>query len=252
MPEQSPPSGFPEAPEPPEAVKWIRWIIHHFQQEGHVIRRAPVAVLLSGAILGGAAFLYLRAGFQTQIEDLNSHAGVLQATIQFQDERISALTTQVANHSVAAPKKAGETTGKPQNDYVCATRVPGNTPGEYGILIEFGVLKKATTGFAAYVGLSGHYSLVEHWGGQPLRTDLQTAYGIYTDTMEHKGKTSYTVRFDSPNITPERSEYIFFVSKQQLTIEHVLFLSNVYLLGDPMAEGKANKEAATFGPCPRR
>jgi hypothetical protein len=236
--------GMPEAPEPPEWVKSWRWIWHHVQQEGAVIRRAPGAVLLTAVVIALAFWLYDKSRFDDRIANLEAANGTLQATIQLQNTRISMLQPNQTNQPTAAVN------GAAQNKYVCTAYVAARKPGMYGILVEFGVKEKASNGLVAYIGLSGKYATVEHWEGEPLRTDVPTnPGGMYGDFGENKAEQSYTLRFRTPQITPVQSEFVYFESDQKLTILQIFYLDDIFILNSPL---KANQEAAQFGDCPRK
>jgi hypothetical protein len=246
---QSP--GTPEAPEAPEWVKTLKWLAHHFVHEGEVIWKAPIATLFAWALMTYASYLYLNSRFSEQMENLHSANDTRQATIQFQNQRIADLQDRVKNNSTSqvVPPTTSVTPVKEENKYVCTITIAAKTAGRQDILIEFGVHDQSTNGLVVYVGLSGKYSLVEHWEGQPLRTDVPAnESGVYMDYAENKQDTSFTMRFSTPNVTKQKSEYVYIESEKSIIIQKIFYLEDVFLLSDPL---RVDKAAAHFSSCPR-
>src|ERR1700737_243810 len=52
-----------EPPEAPESVKWVRWLWHHFTQEGEVIRKAPLAFVVTISAGGLLFFAIVQSRF---------------------------------------------------------------------------------------------------------------------------------------------------------------------------------------------
>jgi len=70
-------------------VVWFHYILHHLRQEGTVIRRAPLAVILTGAIFAWGYHFYDKDQYQGLIVNA-------QSTSQTDDSTIENLQAQIA------------------------------------------------------------------------------------------------------------------------------------------------------------
>jgi hypothetical protein len=238
---------MPGTPEPPEWFKTGRWIFHVVFGDPAVIRSTWRSILLIAGLLSLGFWFLDRSRLEDQIINLRSVNETLNATIQLQNTRIAGLEFHGDQPS---QKKTAETPSETSNKYVCTSRITASTAGKQAILIEFGVHQNPSNGMVGYVGVSGRYTDVRHWEGQPLRTDIPSSFGgMYGDFGETKGDQTYTIRFRTPQITPVQSEFVYIESDQPISIQQVLYLDDVFLLNDPM---KADRSASQFGDCPRR
>jgi len=94
MAEISEPSEPP--PEAPEGVKWVHWLWHHFTQEGEVIRKAPLAFVVTVS----AAGLLIFAMIQWRV---SGEISLKDATIENQKAHISILEEETKG---IAPQQA--------------------------------------------------------------------------------------------------------------------------------------------------
>lgn len=239
---------IPEAPDAPPWIKNIQWLLHHVRQEGAAIRKAPLAVLTTAVVISLLFWYWDKSRFEDQISNLTSAGTALQATIQFQNVRISGLEANFQNLKSDTLQQPARSTVA-QNKYVCVTQVSASTPGKYGALVEFGVHDKPTNGFAGYIATSDAYSSVSHWSGTPLHTDKPGSQsGVYFDISEDRQEKSYTVRFSSPSITEYTSQYIYLEADKPMFIQQILYLEDI-LMTNPQ---QSMKMAAAYGECPHK
>ena len=158
----------------------------------------------------------------------------------------------IINNNIAIPRPEPPTgPPKSQNKYVCAATVSPRTPGRYAMLFEFGVKEKSTSGLGASIVLSRSYIDTVYWQGGPLRTDMppDTA-SVYFMISENRDKQNgvFALKYQSPDVTPERSAYVYIDSDQPFEIRKIFFLEDFQAFNEPL---KADSMANEFGPCPR-
>jgi hypothetical protein len=107
---------LPEMPETPSVFGYAQFVWNHIVREGSVIRRAPMAFIISMLIVGTplvwVMYNYIKAEFAEQIDDLraaneklDATAKTLQATIEYQDHKLAGSINTPAGPSIGGISK---------------------------------------------------------------------------------------------------------------------------------------------------
>lgn len=190
-----------------------------------------------------------------EYESLSKEAGDLRVQLLV-DERFFKVhqempavnKTPSAADASSAPIPRESSSGSPDK-YVCTTIVTPISPDTYGVIVEFGMRKGSTSGFAGAVFIDQKITTHKSWGTGPLRTDIADQGGVYVSASNSIERDQiYRVSFSSPDISAHRSEYFYVGSDKPFNIKGILFLEDFNALSDPL---KADQLAKSFSNCPR-
>ena len=170
--------------------------------------------------------------------DLAKTNGELQEMTQERDKALAEKNTTAQQELPAQ-----------QTKYVCTTSVAAKSSGHYAMLVEFGVKGFMSNGFAAVIAIDQPITKAFSWEGEPLRTDVPSEMaGMYIMSLSKIEGNVYRRSFESPDITPQKSEYIYVEAEKPFNVQGVRFLEDFDALSDQI---KANTLGATYQTCPR-
>ncbi len=117
------------------------------------------------------------------------------------------------------------------NRYVCSYHVPPNIEGkgDYGYLIEFGVLHTGTRGLFALANVKVPFVVGDGYIGQPLHPHTKDLRGLVMTGMQPVSvdcPTCLTRRAITPSVTVEESVYFYFETKEQVSEFSATFLKS--------------------------
>lgn len=141
------------------------------------------------------------------------------------------------------------------NRYVCVTPIkyPFNGKSPFGLLFEFGVFNAPTNPFVGAFTLNEAVNVdqIDHWVGVPLRTNKQNTAPDYTGLIrEHpNGPNTYAEKFESPNITPFQSYYIYIEGSMNMRYPVANYLNDWRLVNDIRPQNLFELYDQ-FDPCP--
>jgi hypothetical protein len=131
--------------------------------------------------------------------------------------------------------------------YICATAISAQTPDHSAILFEFGIRGGSSNGFAGLVAIDQPISKALSWLGAPLRTDISpNTAALYTISKDQITGESYRRSFASPQLTPQKSEYIYIEAEKSFNLRAVAFLEDFDALQDQIKANNAVLFLADF------